>query len=145
MQPNGMLLGFLTLFVGLLAVQGSVPRGLVSEWRLTGLEMAGHVFPEADVPKLTVTIDAAGRWLDSDGAKATLTVDDSKTPRWVDISYTAGPNQSGRRQTFGIYELAGNRLRIAFAQSGPGASRPARFETKKGSDVSVLTLQKVSK
>ena len=116
------------------------PAALAGQWRLAGIELKGQSVPESDLPIVTLRIDADGRWSDSDGGKATYTVDNTKSPRWIDIVHTDGTG-AGSKQT-GVYELTESTLRLALSALRESAnSRPTSFDSKTGPEV-VLTFQR---
>ena len=70
---------------------------------------------------------------------AEFTLDPASSPKAVDYINIGGTNK-GKPQA-GIYKLAGDELTICM--SGPGAARPAEFQSKKGDGSSLTVWQRV--
>ncbi len=63
------------------------------------------------------------------GPSGTFTIDPSRTPRAIDATPSSGPNKG--ETWLGIYEIAGDLYKVAFAP--PGKARPTRFVSEPGS------------
>src|ERR1019366_6726666 len=63
-----------------------------------------------------------------------------KSPKTVDLNFTAGPEKGYRN--LGIYELAGDTWKLCLATRGP--IRPKNFSTKPGDGVALETLVRAS-
>jgi len=70
--------------------------------------------------------------------RGTFKLDESKTPRHIDTTYVDTENKEKGR-ALGIYELKGNRLRIAWTQN---KERPTTFTSKPGSGVRVILVKR---
>jgi uncharacterized protein (TIGR03067 family) len=67
-------------------------------------------------------------------------LDGTKQPKSLTISeFPYSDKSRKRRQSLGIYKLDGNRLTLAYHQGEP---RPEKFESKPGSGVTLLVLEK---
>jgi uncharacterized protein (TIGR03067 family) len=116
---------------------------LDGEWTMVSVTTDGQSVPEAIAKtgkrvamnnETTVTI--AGQLV----MKATYTIDPTKKPKTINYTMTDGPTK-GQKQ-YGIYEIAGDTLRICFAP--PGKKRPTEFAAKPG-DGDTLTVWKMVK
>jgi len=61
-------------------------------------------------------------------------LDSTQSPKAIDIPQTSSPED-----LFGIYQLDGDRLRIAYRKGGP---RPTEFKSDTGSNVTILELER---
>jgi uncharacterized protein (TIGR03067 family) len=70
--------------------------------------------------------------------KGTVKLDLKAKPPAMDITGTDGPNKG---KTFpAIYELSGGTLKVCYALEGK--DRPAKFETKPGTAIFLVTYQR---
>jgi uncharacterized protein (TIGR03067 family) len=67
-------------------------------------------------------------------------LDPSKTPKQIDIFPNSGPAKEQNQFIRGIYELNGDDLKLCVGP--PGADRPAKFASEKGSEIRLVTLKR---
>jgi uncharacterized protein (TIGR03067 family) len=102
------------------------------EWSMVSGEMNGQQLP-AEFVKTAKRLTRGDETAVSFGGQVFLTarvsVDPARTPQTIDYQVTAGPN-AGKTQ-LGIYEWAGDALKVCYAE--PGKDRPTDFTTPPGS------------
>jgi uncharacterized protein (TIGR03067 family) len=107
---------------------------LKGTWTLVSAERDGKKLPKDEVKKTKITFkgdtfvfpDASGI---GTSQKGIITVDPSKTPKWMDSKAT---NDAAKGElSLGIYEIAGDDYKVCFAP--PGKDRPKEFSSKPGS------------
>lgn len=142
-----MLLAGVTSLVGVLAARGNnSPPGdltlLQGNWKPLQCEYQGVPQMSADVMKqITVVFDQSEYFLyfvdkGKDGqpkvlrlALANITLDSSSNPKSITFEFADGPLKGQKRH--GIYELAGNQLKLCY---GPAEKpRPTEFKAPPGS------------
>jgi uncharacterized protein (TIGR03067 family) len=110
-------------------------------WQAVSYALDGKSAPAADLKKVRLVIDAAGRTtLKQEGKTllaATMTLDPANRPRQMDITFTEGRDKG--KKALAIYELDGDTLRIC--RAGPGKARPAEFSSKPGSGHALMTYR----
>jgi len=98
-------------------------------WKPVQVELGGIPLPEAVLAPLRLEL-RKGTYVVTGAEspdKGTYAVDDSKSPKTMDVTGTDGPNKG---KTFpAIYELDGDTLRICYDLSGK--ARPKEFKTEK--------------
>jgi uncharacterized protein (TIGR03067 family) len=72
-------------------------------------------------------------------SQMTFKLDAGKTPRAIDFTATVGPDAG--KPSRGIYELAGDTLKLCFNPE-KGGERPTEFATRAGSRVRCITLER---
>jgi uncharacterized protein (TIGR03067 family) len=106
-------------------------------WVVESGKSNGRVLPEKEAQQMTATF-AEGKATFSDGGKkekGSIKLDPGKKPRHIDL--TIGSD------TFpGIYAFEGGKLKLCYDEGG---KRPTKFESPKGSKVSLLVLRRVKK
>ena len=115
---------------------------LVGQWRIVGAEFAGQAVPSAQVLKVTLTFESGGRFRDSEGAEASWVVDESKSPKTLDLTHTAG-RDAGKKQLC-VFDVVGDRLTIVY--SGPGAKddeRPVALTTANNQKVVLFVFERL--
>ncbi|HVS40312.1 MAG TPA: TIGR03067 domain-containing protein [Gemmataceae bacterium] len=70
---------------------------------------------------------------------ATISVDASKTPKTLDLTFGDGPNKGKTAKA--VYEIKGDELKICHGE--PDAERPKELAAKEGSDLTLATLKRV--
>jgi uncharacterized protein (TIGR03067 family) len=118
----------------------AVQSGLQGRWNVTRAHLSGSAVPEDKLSEVFVTIKGDTYVLEKPDSSehGKLKLDDSKSPRQIDIFPATGEN-SGEKM-LGIYELSGDTLRIS--HGGPGANRPTTFEPD--NDVMVVECKRKS-
>jgi uncharacterized protein (TIGR03067 family) len=118
---------------------------LQGTWLLVGRERGGEKDPEEKVKamkgRLTVK---GGKFTFKVGDlnfTGTVTLDPSKSPRRLDISFVTASGEKGK--AVGIYELQGDTFRECF--DAEGKERPAEFKTRPGSDQILQTFRREKK
>jgi uncharacterized protein (TIGR03067 family) len=111
-------------------------KALAGTWEATKVKPTGQDEVAPPPGTLLLVIGADGKYSEKlmgmENETGTLTVDPSKTPKTLDLMILEG-NDKGKKQ-FGLYELKGDTLTIAFAE--PGKDRPADLAGK-GADAIV--------
>jgi uncharacterized protein (TIGR03067 family) len=100
---------------------------LQGTWRVVSVEAGGEDFSEKLTPKCLFIFrgDIVVLQDSSKAPECQFTLDPSKKPRWIDISF------KGEKESLpGIYEFDGKYLRICY--SFPGEKRPESFRTRTG-------------
>jgi uncharacterized protein (TIGR03067 family) len=115
---------------------------LQGEWQIVAITDAGEPVPREKLKGLkfvfegdTLTMASAEKGAELE--KFGFTLDPSSKPKGIDLTEkgTAIP---------AIYELEGDTLRLCLP-ARTATERPAAFESKKGSKVSLIVLQRVKK
>jgi uncharacterized protein (TIGR03067 family) len=87
-----------------------------------------------DGEKLTITIGKDVY------RKATFKIDSTKSPKWMDLSYTEGPDKGKTR--LGIYTLEGDTQKICYGALD-SKERPTEFASKPGSGHQLVIFKRV--
>jgi uncharacterized protein (TIGR03067 family) len=66
-----------------------------------------------------------------------FTLDPTKNPKWIDVTYTDGERKG--ESSLGIYELKDDSLKICMSRS---TTRPMEFETKAESQRHMMVLKR---
>jgi uncharacterized protein (TIGR03067 family) len=111
-------------------------KAIAGTWEATKVKPPGQDELSPPPGTLLLVIGADGKYSEkiqgNEAENGTLTVDPSKTPKTIDLMILEGKDK-GKKQ-FGLYELKGDMLTIAFAE--PGKDRPADLAGK-GADAIV--------
>ena len=113
-------------------------------WTFETVEAGGKALAADLFKGMTVTYEGdkyAVRMGEMVVEAATLKVDPSKSPRWLESKVTAGPNNGG--VILGIYEFDGDTLKACFDPEGK--KRPTAFKTEAGSQVTLVVQKRVKK
>lgn len=118
------------------ALSSDVPKAqkpaasLDGKWALTSAELAGNPFPKALLDSFTLILDKGHYTLKSPSPddKGTTKIDDTKTPKELDIKGEEGPNKG--KTMLAIYELDGDTLKVCYDLEGK--KRPTEFKTASG-------------
>ena len=142
------ILVILTLVVlGQSAHQDSSPsddiRKLQGTWNFVSLEVEGAKLPEAMLSGSKIIIKDDNFTSISAGVtyEGKIKVDISKTPKTLDLIFTDGPEKG--RTSFGIFDLAGDDLKICLSLAG--STRPTEFASKAGSGFAFEILKRDKK
>jgi uncharacterized protein (TIGR03067 family) len=109
---------------------------LQGEWQYLRAEMHERALDDEDTQQLRIAF--------SDKNKVVIQVRDDKhsgtfelgKPNEIDIKPASGNDKD--RPMYGIYEVTGDRMKLCFSQQ----ERPARFETKSGTDSILIYLMR---
>jgi uncharacterized protein (TIGR03067 family) len=125
---------------------------LKGDWKIVQMEKGGQMAPKAVTQNITVSFEAGKMILDGvpggpEGARLErleflLTVDPTKSPKHFDTT-----PQSGRFRNQvqpGIYELDGDNLKLGIPNQ-PTSERPTELKSVGGTQLVVMTLQRVKK
>jgi uncharacterized protein (TIGR03067 family) len=117
-------------------------KALAGTWEITKVKPAGQEEQALPPGTLQLVISADGKYsekvMGKENENGKYTVDPSKTPKTIDLDILEGPDK-GKKQ-FGLYELKGDDLKIAFAE--PGKERPADLAGKNAAAVVTLKRSK---
>ncbi|HEV3204043.1 MAG TPA: TIGR03067 domain-containing protein [Gemmataceae bacterium] len=135
----------LSLMAGML-IGGDMPQDtapkelekLQGVWKIATVEQDGS--PNDSFKEGTVTI-SQNQFTTKSGdvvlRKGTVTLDPSKEPKTIDLTYEDGPQKG--KSSLGIYNLSGNSWLLVFGP--PGKSRPTAFQRKPNSGQRLMVLQ----
>jgi uncharacterized protein (TIGR03067 family) len=113
---------------------------LQGKWKMESGTHGGKPLPDEIVKGSTITIDgktmkmtrtAEGK---DQTREMTFKLDPSKKPKTIDVDMDGKPG-------LGIYSLDGDTLKICHGDQGD--ERPTTFESKEGSNVTVVVLKRV--
>jgi uncharacterized protein (TIGR03067 family) len=113
---------------------------LQGTWRLVAGEEGGIAIPPQNFGVNTHLVVSGSTATFKSGrrvATGTITVDETKRPKWIDLDIGTIGNEV---VSPGIYELNGDTLRLFLASSG--AERPKEFKTKEGTPQRIHTYQR---
>jgi len=89
-------------------------------WRLSSKEEDGKRFSEEEIKDIIGTGDGLGKFSVRRGGKvfgeATVKIDPTKKPKWIDVSFTEGKHMG--QTLLGIYEIESDAFRVCVAHSG---------------------------
>lgn len=134
------------LLLGLVILSGEDPaqadlQKLQGTWVLTSMERDGAAAPPEGLKGMTAVYEG-NRVTLREGERVRrrgiITLDPTRTPRAINTWDQDGPYED--QTSPGIYELAGDTLRIAFAH--PDQERPRQFSTKQGGAVLMCVYKK---
>jgi uncharacterized protein (TIGR03067 family) len=98
-------------------------------WQIVSLTVNGNKVPEPDAQKIRVINQADGAGLlEVEGkvvAKAIFTIDPTKKPKTIDLTFTEGDNKG--KTWHGIYEVGKDNRKICYPQLGK--NRPTEFSS----------------
>jgi uncharacterized protein (TIGR03067 family) len=111
---------------------------LQGAWTVTVLEMEGQTTPASMLAEARIVIKGDRFTTTGMGAEygGTFVVDESSTPRRLDMKFDAGPERGATNLC--IYELDGDRWKLCIATRG--TVRPNAFVSPAGSGFAVETL-----
>jgi uncharacterized protein (TIGR03067 family) len=116
-------------------------ESLQGVWQPVQLIASGKEVPEKALKDYAITIkDDRFVWRQGEKVieEVTLVLDSSKDPKTVDLTPVRGPRKDKAHP--GIYAIAGDKLKIAWAP--PGKDRPGAFESKADSGVIFIVLER---
>jgi uncharacterized protein (TIGR03067 family) len=117
---------------------------LAGDWRVVSVAIDGKKLAADEVPNLSLTFkngQYAARMGKEKPQEGTYQIDPGKSPKTIDITRTTDPGK-GKKQ-LGIYELAGNSLKICACEEGN--ERPTSFDTTDKPGYTVLILRRTPK
>jgi len=117
------------------------PPSIVGEWAPTNAVRGGK--PDMPPPGTTITFKADGNVTFSEGKRekseeGTYKIDAKKVPAEIDLV----PPKGEERQIVGIYKFDKESLILCINM---GKDRPTKFESPDGSEIMLITLQRVKK
>jgi uncharacterized protein (TIGR03067 family) len=117
-------------------------KKLQGEWRITSLQMDGQQSPDAVFSDGKIVVKGNKFTSVTMGTtyKGSIELDEKKSPKAVDLIFTAGPEKGYRNP--GIYELDGGTWKLCLATRGP--VRPKNFSTKPGDGVAFEILTRAT-
>jgi uncharacterized protein (TIGR03067 family) len=146
MKRTVLLVPALALLVGANAPGGGNAKDelkkLEGTWAPVDGELKGKPLPPELKEKIRITFSGdkiSIQRQQGDVGHATFKLDPAKKPRHIDITPSDGP-EAGKTVP-GIYEVEGDRLKLAIAE-GEGAARPAEFKAPEGSRVTYLLFER---
>ena len=119
-------------------------KALVGNYRVAKAELGGKDLTEA-LKVLQFDITGPGKYTAQHGAEkdaGTFAVDSAKTPKEMDVKATGGPQKG--KTVKAIYKLDGDTLTVCYDHDKPD-NRPAKFESKEGTTVLLITYQREKK
>jgi len=102
---------------------------LQGDWVMVSSERNGETLPDEQVKAFRRTIKGEEFTVTRDGetiAKGTFTVDPSKSPKTIDVTFTEGDNKD--KKMLGIYEIDSDNHKVCYAPLGK--DRPKEFSSK---------------
>jgi uncharacterized protein (TIGR03067 family) len=113
-------------------------EGLQGVWNVVSLEVDGQAFPASATGGARITIHGDHFVSTGMGAtyEGTMEVDASKTPKTINMKFTAGPEQGNTN--YGIYEVDQYAWRMCLATRG--TERPKKFASKPGTGIALEIL-----
>lgn len=125
----GMMVGLLIAGVGVTQETTQKADSPEGSWKLSKGEADGKALTEEQLKggKLVIKGDNYKLTMgEKEVIEGTEKLDPTKTPKTIDIVNSNGPDKG---KTFlGIYNIKGDRFRVAFSQ--PGKPRPTKFKTE---------------
>jgi len=117
-------------------------RGLEGDWRFESLEIDGMTVPAVALGSSRILMDGDRFRTESPEAtyEGTFSIDADESPAQITIEFISGPEAGNTCK--GIYELAGDSLRLCLCVQGD--TRPTAFATKPGSGHAYERLRRVS-
>ena len=117
-------------------------RALEGEWHFHNQRLDGVVMPAKALSGSRLLIDGDRFRMESPEAiyDGRLTIDISVSPSHITIDFVEGPEAGN--QSYGIYELDGDRLMLCLGLAG--SSRPTQFAATKGSGHVLQHLRRTS-
>jgi uncharacterized protein (TIGR03067 family) len=126
------------------AVKGDLKK-LQGVWKATSVVYNGDTLSEDGEGKIKLTVkgDAgsveANKNIKGEYAKVKFTLDESTSPRLMDVSIQAGGQKGITLEA--IYKLDGDKLTICTKVLG--MDRPAKFESPGGGSIALIVLERV--
>jgi uncharacterized protein (TIGR03067 family) len=119
-------------------------REMAGTWQATSYALGGQAASDEEMKKVTLTIDAAGQAVARSDGKTfiagTTTIDATRLPMTLDISYTEGDSATKGQTALGIYKIEDGVLTIC--RAAPGKPRPTEFASPPGSGLTLMTYKR---
>jgi len=119
-------------------------QNMQGTWTIESIEKDGKAMDKGDLKNRRVIIQG-NRYTVKDGEQVldagTYKLDTSKSPRWIDISPSFGPNAG--KTLLGIYQLQGDERAICYGN--PGGERPKAFTTRPETGQVFIIYKRVKK
>jgi uncharacterized protein (TIGR03067 family) len=117
---------------------------LQGDWIMVSTERNGEALPDEQVKAVKRTIKDDAFTVTRDGetlAKGKFTIDPSKSPKTIDVTWTEGDNKD--KTIMGIYEIDGANQKICYASLGK--DRPKEFSSKGEEGITLSVWKRVKK
>ena len=119
---------------------------LTGEWKVVALESNGKKAPAEALEGMRWSFKGSEvRFADPGeelGGKTSVKLDASQSPKHIDLVALEGPSKDMKSE--GIYKLEKDRLIICLRDSKAAKKgRPAKFATEAGSELGLITLERV--
>lgn len=133
MRTHALIVMMVGIFIAADAPKDDLDK-LEGTWILVSAVRDGKDVPDDEVSRTKLVIKGDAFTFPEyervgTGPSGTFTIDPSRTPRAIDATPSSGPNKG--ETWLGIYEIAGDLYKVAFAP--PGKARPTRFVSEPGS------------
>jgi uncharacterized protein (TIGR03067 family) len=118
---------------------------LLGAWDIVSTEIKGKTYPAPEISSGTIVFAKDNRLILKDKSqkdkKGTYQIDPSKDPKELDLTkFKEGSKEGNKMPT--IYEIDGDKLRIAFPPEGDKGKRPTIFDSNKAL---IITLKRQKK
>lgn len=115
---------------------------LAGDWKCISAVNDGKQVAEATVNALALVVTKEGGYKTTLGDQvlfdSTCKIDDKKKPKHIDMIGTEGENKG--KAALGIYKFVEGELTICYTM--PGKDRPAKFQSKPDSGVTLVVWQR---
>jgi uncharacterized protein (TIGR03067 family) len=139
------MVGVLIGLGSLAADQAEARKELAGTWQAVSYALDGKKASDEDMKKIRLLIDADGKTTAQREGKtfiaSTTRIDPTKTPKTIDITFTAGEDKG--KTALGIYKIEGDRLTIC--RTAPGKERPSEFSSRPSSRHTLMVYRRVKK
>lgn len=139
-----LILAFVALASGAVKPAGGVAGDDLEDfqgtWNFVTLEVEGSKVPDAmlTASRMIIKGDSFKSINGLVTYEGTIKIDTSKTPKTLDLMFTAGPEKG--KTALGIYGLEGDNLKICLSLRD--GNRPTEFVSKQGSAHALETLKR---
>jgi uncharacterized protein (TIGR03067 family) len=117
-------------------------KELTGTWQAVSYALDGDTASDEDMKRIQLSIDAAGKAAVLRDGKVltagTTTIDPTKNPMTLDVTYTEGDFKG--LTALGVYKIEADLLTIC--RAAPGKARPTEFASKPGSGHALMTYKR---